>query len=226
MIILSRRIAVITMLLTSALFMIFPVNLVPLVQVIIELWRDKDYAFIVGILASIALGVIRNPLVGAISLVLITFTYHIMRRVKVSGGLGPLWALTLLSLIVMYYSNMSWGVINFADTLRRWWEGSKYPLAPVYLTLAFSCSSVAYSLALSEGGNNGPFSKIRNYLKDNLGVMPVLAFMASLISAAVYLALGYEGSANKLAELAYYFLVIGVGLQIYEAVKSKGRGVE
>jgi len=42
----------------------------------------------------------------------------------------------------------------------------------------------------------------------------IIAFMIMLISAAVALALGSEVLANKLAEVAYYFLVIGVVAQL------------
>jgi len=49
--------------------------------------------------------------------------------------------------------------------------------------------------------------------------------MVMLVSAAVALALGSEVLANKFAEVAYYFLVIGVVLQLVTLIKE-GRGKE
>ena len=53
----------------------------------------------------------------------------------------------------------------------------------------------------------------------------IIAFMIMLISAAVALALGSEVLANKLAEVAYYFLVIGVVAQLVNLmVKERKKG--
>ena len=49
--------------------------------------------------------------------------------------------------------------------------------------------------------------------------------MVMLVSAAVALAVGSEVLANKFAEVAYYFLVIGVVLQLVTLIKE-GRGKE
>jgi len=49
--------------------------------------------------------------------------------------------------------------------------------------------------------------------------------MVMLVFAAVALAIGSEVLANKFAEVAYYFLVIGVVLQLATLIKE-GRGKE
>ncbi len=53
----------------------------------------------------------------------------------------------------------------------------------------------------------------------NLGIAFVVAFIIMLTSAAIALALGSEVLANKMAEVAYYFLLIGVVTQLIEVVK-------
>jgi len=52
------------------------------------------------------------------------------------------------------------------------------------------------------------------YLTQNWGAPFIIAFTTLLITAATYLALGNEATANKLAEYAYYSLVAGVLLQL------------
>ena len=49
---------------------------------------------------------------------------------------------------------------------------------------------------------------------DNPGAIPALAFIALLMVAAVYLAAGDRAWANKLAEIAYYMLVLSVATEI------------
>ena len=58
-------------------------------------------------------------------------------------------------------------------------------------------------------------------LVSNLGVVFIVAFMVMLTSAAIALALGSEVLANKLAEVAYYFLVIGVVAQLVNLVREE-----
>ena len=52
------------------------------------------------------------------------------------------------------------------------------------------------------------------YLAQNWGAPFIVVFIALLVGAAVYLALGNELVANKLAEYAYHSLVVGVLLQL------------
>ena len=53
-----------------------------------------------------------------------------------------------------------------------------------------------------------------DYLIENWGSPFIVVFIALLISAATYLSINNEAIANYLAVYAYYFLVIGVVLQI------------
>ncbi len=59
------------------------------------------------------------------------------------------------------------------------------------------------------------------YLTENWGAPFIVAFMILLITAAIYLAYGNEAKANKLAEYAYYNLVIGVLLQLVSLIKEE-----
>ena len=54
---------------------------------------------------------------------------------------------------------------------------------------------------------------------DTVGNLFVVAFMVFLISAAILLALNNEAQANKLAEYAYYSLVIAVVIKIADYIK-------
>ncbi|NPA23434.1 MAG: hypothetical protein GXO23_03970, partial [Crenarchaeota archaeon] len=64
---------------------------------------------------------------------------------------------------------------------------------------------------------------IKKELKENPGRPFIIAFMILLIIAATELAIGNTAAANKLAEIAYYYLVIGVILTIYTVVKEERR---
>ncbi len=55
---------------------------------------------------------------------------------------------------------------------------------------------------------------------------PVLAAIGCLILAAVLLALNNEELANKVAIYAYYFLVVGVLLNLIEFMREKGENKE
>ena len=60
---------------------------------------------------------------------------------------------------------------------------------------------------------------MENYSKENWGAAFIVTFMILLITAAVFLALENEVIANRIAVYAYYFLVIGVVLQIASYLK-------
>ena len=72
-----------------------------------------------------------------------------------------------------------------------------------------------------------PRGKVK-YVKylERAGVTLIVAFMILLVSAAIFLALGDELTANKLAEIAYYMLVGGVVIQLIVVVKEGGKGEE
>ncbi|MET1102373.1 MAG: hypothetical protein ABWW69_07875 [Pyrodictiaceae archaeon] len=58
-------------------------------------------------------------------------------------------------------------------------------------------------------------------LPESLGVTFAVAFMVMLVAAAVALALGQEPLANKMAEIAYYFLVVAVVSQIIGLARER-----
>ncbi len=64
---------------------------------------------------------------------------------------------------------------------------------------------------------------IKRELLENPGRPFIIAFMILLIIAAVELAIGNEVLANRAAEIAYYYLVIGVILTIYAVVREERR---
>jgi len=57
-------------------------------------------------------------------------------------------------------------------------------------------------------------TKIVKYLRQNLGVLFIIVFQILLLSCAFLLIRGYSDLANGVAIYAYYFLVIGVVLQL------------
>jgi len=59
---------------------------------------------------------------------------------------------------------------------------------------------------------------------DRVSVTFTVAFIVMLVLAAVALALGQEGLANELAEVAYYFLVIAVVSQLIVLVREGNSG--
>lgn len=67
-------------------------------------------------------------------------------------------------------------------------------------------------------------ARLRGYLRENWGSPFVAVFMVLLLTAAGYLAMGLERTANLLAEYAYYSLVIGVILQFTCYLKHGGDG--
>ncbi len=67
---------------------------------------------------------------------------------------------------------------------------------------------------------------IKKELKENPGRPFIIAFMILLIIAAAELAVGNSTIANKLAEIAYYYLVIGVVLTIYSVVREERRKIK
>ena len=57
------------------------------------------------------------------------------------------------------------------------------------------------------------------YFLENWGAPFIITFMILLTTATAHLSLGNEPLANKLAEYAYYALVIGVILQLIAYIK-------
>ncbi len=64
------------------------------------------------------------------------------------------------------------------------------------------------------GRGGGAAKRFLDFLRESPGRGPALAFMALLLGAAAYLAAGDEDTANRLAEYAYYALVIAVASEL------------
>jgi len=64
-------------------------------------------------------------------------------------------------------------------------------------------------------------SRLKSYLKENLGAPFIITFMIMLMMCAGLLIANMEDSANTLATIAYFFLVIGVLLQFISFIKSE-----
>jgi hypothetical protein len=62
-----------------------------------------------------------------------------------------------------------------------------------------------------------------SYLGENWGAPFIIAFMIILMMCAYLLACGNEFAANVLAVYAYYFLVVGVVLQLICYIKYGGK---
>jgi len=67
----------------------------------------------------------------------------------------------------------------------------------------------------------GVIGKLKSYIKENPGAPFIIGFIILLVAAAIALAVNMEGTANTLAEYAYYSLVIGVLLQIAVLIKER-----
>ena len=61
-------------------------------------------------------------------------------------------------------------------------------------------------------------------MRENPAAPPALAFMVLLTAAAVELAMGNEALANRLAEYAYYALVVAVVTALVDALRSSKAG--
>ena len=65
----------------------------------------------------------------------------------------------------------------------------------------------------------------RVYVRENWGAPFVLGFMGSLLIAAVFLIMGLSWLAEAVGNVAYFFLVAGVVLQLLCFLRRGDRGV-
>lgn len=212
------------LLLTAVLAPMFPVSVITAGYAAYASWRRRDHAFLVGSIACVVLAAVRNVFVGAVAAVAVATLYYVVSRRAPRGVEVILWVAAGLSLATTYFMRGAWGLPEYVAGFRAWWSGtpSQPSLIPAHFVLALTSLTVAYTAQLEV--NEGRWGAVANYLRENPGAVPVTAFMALLVLAAGWLAAGFEGAANKAAELAYYFLVAGVALQLYAAVKEGGGG--
>jgi len=64
--------------------------------------------------------------------------------------------------------------------------------------------------------------KVKRYFRENLGAPFVIGFQVLLVVAAGLLAVGNSAWASEVAVYAYYLLVVGVVLQLFSFVRSRG----
>ncbi|MBI4654814.1 MAG: hypothetical protein HY752_07470 [Nitrospirae bacterium] len=65
--------------------------------------------------------------------------------------------------------------------------------------------------------NNLP--KVQSYVKEKPSAPFIIAFMALLIICALLLIFKVEKAAEQLANIAYFSLVVGVGIELYQMIK-------
>ena len=149
---------------------------------------------------------------GALALTLIYIIIHIVK----ARDLRPL-LLGLITLQLISAANLVYGVTDlwvFINHIRMWAQQSLETPSVIYLVTAVTVAVLEYSSLTCKLGKTC-------YFTENLGAAPIIIFMTLLLGAALTLSLGNEKTANKLAELAYYNLVIGVALQLYVAVRGE-----
>lgn len=66
-----------------------------------------------------------------------------------------------------------------------------------------------------------PINNVMEYLKEKPSAPFIIGFMSLLIICAFLSVLQYGGIAKDLANIAYFLLVIGVGIEAYQLIKGK-----
>ena len=210
------------LLLTAVLAPMFPVSVITAGYAAYASWRRRDYVFLIGSVACVVFAAVRNVFVGAVAAVAVTVFYYFTRRRRPGGVEALLCVAAALSLAATYFMRGAWGLPEYVAGFRAWWSGSpgQSSLIPAHFVLALTSLSLAYTAQLRSV--EGRWGGVAAYFRENPGAVPVIAFMVLLVFAAALLAAGFEGGANRAAELAYYFLVAGVVLQLYAAVREGG----
>jgi len=118
----------------------------------------------------------------------------------------------ICGVITFYYGIRS--VYGILYGLRRWYSSGEITIALLYVLV--TSTSLYYVILM-----NTHISPIRKYVRENPGGPLVILFMLFLIIAAIELAKGRENTANRCAEVAYYYLVAGVVLQLLSVIKEE-----
>ncbi len=170
-------------------------------------YREGAAATLALIAAYMVLHIASPILAIAVVAILVTAIRVLERRLTVS-------IIGLLLLLLLTALAIRSGMHTFFDSYRALlvWVSERGSSGIVPLYLAASSNAVLMYLA----SRYAPKS-----LKENPGSAPAILFMLLLINAAIVLALGNEVHANKLAELAYYSLVIAVCAQLVDVVRSR-----
>jgi len=169
---------------------------------------------IASIVSTVALVI--NGFVGVVTSVIIALIIKVItyRRLSIKDYGLLITSLTPLPLLHSGITSFTTYVLALQE-----WVISKTPtneLTSLYLVVLINFLLIWFVNTLWR------IKGIGKFLAENVGALPAILFMALLIGAAALLALGDEVGANKLAELAYYSLVISVAIQI-ALVVSEGR---
>ncbi len=151
------------------------------------------------------------PIYSILSITLYTLVLSIFSKKKIL-------ALAIVFTGLVVYFALIDNVLTlsgYGDALRKWINDDVFWWIPIHLIIA--------SIVFENTIVRIPFirdSRVSKYFIETPGAIPVIHFIVFLITAAIYLALEAEALANRLAELAYYSLVIGVSLEIYSVLKE------
>ena len=63
-------------------------------------------------------------------------------------------------------------------------------------------------------------NQLKKYFKANPGTPFILAFMILLLSAATLLSIGRPNDADNVANYAFYFLVLGIAIQLVVTIRE------
>ncbi|MCD6095567.1 MAG: hypothetical protein J7J99_03270 [Thermoprotei archaeon] len=135
---------------------------------------------------------------------------HMM--LKFLANTWPMIIAAISGIITFYHGVRS--VYGILYGLRRWYSSGEITLALLYTLTSFT--SLYYVILM-----NTHITPIRKYVRENPGGPLIILFMLFLVTAAMELAKGSENIANRCAEVAYYYLVAGVILQLLSAIKEE-----
>ena len=122
----------------------------------------------------------------------------------------------ILYILLFMMLETSHYLLSYYSVLCMYLSGDTYELIGLHL--------VILSVLILYTAMYTPFlrtSRIGGYFVENPGAYPVIQFMILLIYAAVLLVFNNEALANKVAELAYYSLVLGVLFSLKQVVSEK-----
>lgn len=194
------------LLLSVALDPLAPLNAIALLIYLYRVLRRRLYAAVTPLALYLALRAV-NPLVALAVLAGTALTSLALRR-----AFAKTLALALLAVIAGLVLNS--GVYSAPElyvALREWVARGVNSYIPIYIASVLN----AVIIYITYGGRDSLAKG------SSPATVPTGLFMAFLTAAALLLALGREGDANRLAELAYYNLVIAVGLALVDTLKEK-----
>ena len=177
--------------------------------------RERSFSMILTVMIALVSSIL--VLIGlpyALPIVVLSYLVPLIVKVKEFRlQLLGFIVLQLLSLVTIF--NGVGDLWSFINKLKTWVNTtSSSEVVIFYLATLTSAILIEYASIIRHWISQA------QYFKENPGAIPIILFMASLIGAAILLACGNERAANRIAELAYYYLVIGVVLQLVTTVKS------